>query len=297
MSLSNMSSAASNSWPYWDIEHRRNFSNLRDGIHLPGYTGYLPQFKYMLGDTYAKSCEELSKTQMLKKVLPPIPPKSKPGLPEKRDVNGLNKYVEKMVPGYTGYVPHRQYNYGENFNDDCTRCIGNFLEERVESDRRLSRLQSQVKHSRRLTPIANGQDVLERLNAYNSTMRPEIAPDTKRNFLEPPKVGWTGYVPRIKVTDIALGKRKAAASSDGLHAFQEDQETREKLVQLPIDPATQQEEIPQWAKSGKSPYGPEGLMPQYTGYVPHRRFVYGKTYGEMTRQTTVCAKRRERRQS
>ncbi|XP_039250272.2 ciliary microtubule inner protein 2B-like [Styela clava] len=290
-----MPAAATNSWPFWGIEHRRNFSNLREGIHLPGYTGYLPQYKYKLGDTYAKSCEELSKTQIVRKPLPPIPPKSKPGLSEKREDNGLNKYIDNMVPGYTGYVPHRRYNYGENYNDDVTRCIGTFLEEKHEVDRRMNRLQSQVKQSKKLTPIASADDVLEKIKAYNTMSMPNVLPDTKRNnFAEPPKVGWTGYVPRVNVTDIALGKRKAEANQKGMMAFQKDQENREKIIAQPVNPNFEPDEVPPWVKNKVSPYHPEGLTPRYTGYVPHRRFVFGQTYGEMTRQATVCARQRKR---
>lgn len=67
-----------------------------------------------------------------------------------------------------GYVPHRRYNFGENYNDDCNRCIASFLDENEEDNRKLEKLHSQVYHSQKLFPIANSEAVLEKIKDYNA---------------------------------------------------------------------------------------------------------------------------------
>jgi hypothetical protein len=43
--------------------------------------------------------------------------------------------------------------------------------------------------------------------------------DDHRAFVEPPIPGWTGYIPRIRPTDLNLGLRYHEAAKKGLNRF------------------------------------------------------------------------------
>lgn len=77
---------------------------------------------------------------------------------------------------FAGYIPHRQYNYGESYNDDCSTCIKKLLTERHENEVKFNRVRAHVDRSVHLKPIADNDEVLARIKRYTSVNQSEDAP-------------------------------------------------------------------------------------------------------------------------
>lgn len=88
-----------------------------DPYHIPGYCGYVPQFKYKLGETFGWHTHKLltdksvasSGQPVLADTNPSLPPPPKTqedffksALSRRTRSWGNQKYAPQMVPGYTG---------------------------------------------------------------------------------------------------------------------------------------------------------------------------------------------------
>lgn len=92
----------------------------------PGYCGYSPQFHFQFGDTYGKTTHRLLTDPKVAKsgnmVLTDIVPKKICDVEKNTRVTdwqrqrkqswGDHKLTDKMVPGYTGYIPKKEFHFG-----------------------------------------------------------------------------------------------------------------------------------------------------------------------------------------
>jgi len=110
------------------LEQRRAFAGLKEGSEVPGYRGYIPQIKYRVGGTYGNDTSALNTDYGMKRSAtivgagaPEVVSRSLPV------TDGDKKFTERMVPGYTGYVPRLMFRYGGTYKHDCDLSIDNFL--------------------------------------------------------------------------------------------------------------------------------------------------------------------------
>lgn len=278
------------------LDQRRSFAALRDGTHVPGYRGYCPQIKYRVGKTYGTDTHELSQDTIhlepasILSEVPTTKSTTRNRLPES---TGDNKYTEKMVPGYTGYIPRMPFKFGNTYKEDCDSCIDDYLTTRNFYDTKATDLKRQVASCPRLTPISQDPEVRDKLNLYRDThpSRPILVED-RRALTEPPVPGYCGYIPRIKTTEQGLGARYHMSTKNGLELFaQETASASQRLTgQMPASLDSVPERVFQGTKSASTRrlYLTDGMIPKYTGYVPQRRFAFGNTYGDTTRGLEVC---------
>ncbi|KAK3576058.1 hypothetical protein CHS0354_018327 [Potamilus streckersoni] len=284
-----------------DLYQRRSFAALRDGTHVPGYRGYCPQIKYRVGKTYgtdthelAQDCIHVHPTNLMSQSQIPVPHPPDKYLPE---ATGDNRYTKEMVPGYTGYIPRMTFRFGGTYKNDCDSCLGEFLTTRKVNDMKTVDLKQQISSYPRLTAISYDPEVRDKLNMYRDThpSKPILMED-RRPMTEPPIPGYRGYIPRIKPTELGLGVRYHEATKNGFGNFV--QETAARAVRLGKDlpqsidrlPREQLTSAPTAGTLGnRRLYIPDGMIPKYTGYIPHRRYVFGNTYGDTTRMLEVCA--------
>lgn len=280
------------------LEQRRAFAGLKDGAEVPGYRGYIPQIKYHVGNTYGNSTHALSQEYGMKRAMTILGPCEPERICNKLPAtDGNKKFTEKMVPGYTGYVPHLMFRYGGTYRQDCDYSIDNFISAR---DGYAAKQEELARHSRanpRLTAISYDPDVRDKLNRYRDTHpTPATLVADKRTMQEPPIPGYQGYIPRIYPTEVGLGQRYHCSTNSGLKLF-----TREQTFQRAI-----KTDCPTSVTMGSKPpndlpttrltndfstrlYMNDGMIPKYTGYIPQRRYVFGNTYGDETRSLEVCA--------
>ncbi|KAJ8300411.1 hypothetical protein KUTeg_021930 [Tegillarca granosa] len=262
-----------------NLEQRRAFAGLREGTHVPGYRGYCPQIKYR--DTMHRHPTTIL-TALPRETLKNKLPAS----------TGDNKYTEKMVPGYTGYIPRMPFKFGNTYKEDCDVCIDQYLTNRQYHDNKMDDLRRQINGQPRLTATMFDPAVRDKLNLYRDThpSRPILLED-KKSLTEPPIPGYCGYIPKIKPTELGLGCRYHQSTKNGLETFVQEtaanaarntgtaltRVSHEKLRSAPPGP------------SSRRLYVPDGMIPKYTGYVPQRRYAFGNTYGDTTRSLKVCA--------
>lgn len=288
------------------LDQRRSFAALRDGTHVPGYRGYCPQIKYRVGKTYGTDTHELaqevihvaptanvvSNPQMVARVTNQLP-----------EATGDNKYTQNMVPGYTGYIPRMPYKFGNTYKEDCDVCIDQHITNYKYHDAKLTDLQRQVNGYPRLRAISFDPDVRDKLNMYRDTHpQREILLENKRPLTEPPIPGYRGYIPRIKTTEQGLGCRYNQTTRKGLELFVQEtaqhartagSEMPKSLKSVPMEklqvPTTGTASADLGTSTYRRLYQQDGMIPKYTGYIPHKRYVFGNTYGDTTRQLSVCA--------
>lgn len=275
------------------LDQRRAFAALRDGTHVPGYRGYCPQIKYRVGKTYGTDTHILAQEVQHRhpaSILAPSTPQPPKLLPES---TGDNKYTKNMVPGYTGYIPRIPFKFGDTYKEDCDYCIDEYLTFRKGYDHKQADLWQQINNHPRLTAISYDPEVKEKLNMYRDTHPTRsILVEDKRALTEPPIPGYRGYIPRIKATEMGLGCRYNQTTKKGLELFV--QETAANAARstgkLPQSLSTVSHQTLKSAPPSfnRRLYVNDGMIPKYTGYVPHRRFVFGNTYGDTTRSLTVC---------
>ncbi|XP_064616386.1 ciliary microtubule inner protein 2B-like [Liolophura sinensis] len=279
------------------LEQRRSFAALKEGAHVPGYRGYCPQIKYRVGQTYGQDTHDLAKGKHQVKtqygILSPVVKETIMNrLPES---TGDNKYTENMVPGYTGYVPGMTFKFGNTYKEECDSCIDNLITGQRTADMKQADLRSQVASYPRLTAVSYDPHVRDYLNLYRDTHpRQPLMQDDKRAFTEPPMPGYQGYIPRIRPTELGLGCRYHTATKNGLEAFSGEtmrHMAKEKtFAGFPTNSMSQDKlsmkVVPGF---GRRLYMTDGMIPKYTGYVPQRRYAFGKTYGDTTRSLEVCA--------
>lgn len=284
------------------VNDRSHFADLRLGSMVPGYRGYIPKYKFHDGYTYGTGTHEMFKlrtaeaeTDTSKSILPPVE-----GIQRlQRSVtlppaNGVNKLTEDMKPGYTGYVPRRPFIFGGTYRSECEDCVDEFLTTKTEKTGEKGRLEAVVKSYAKLQPITKDELVVKKLNHMIGFKegKPAIAED-KRTGTEAPIPGYTGFVPRTGVTETGLGARYHVTSEKGFKDFFKNSLTHASNLGVPIDRGTlvpKEGEIFRMTADDfdRRLYHQTGMVPKYTGYLPHEPYAFGKTYGNMSRSLSVC---------
>lgn len=285
-------------------EQRRAFAQLKDGSQVPGYRGYIPQIKYRVGQTYGDDTHDISKdlnfrrsNTVIGQVTPEWDSVDQKRLPK---ATGSNKYTERMVPGYTGYMPRMPFRFGTTYKRNCDGCIDEFTTNRDNNFNKIDELRRQVASHPRLTAISYDPVVRDHLNLYRDThpLQPILMED-RRTPLEPPIPGYQGFVPRIGPTEIGLGQRYHNRTELGLRDFGREQMKDRTAKSAPV--VTRAGHETEAVSVNTVPYKDApldfsrriypngGMIPKYTGYVPQRRYVFGNTYGDTTRSLEVCS--------
>ncbi|RNA39383.1 hypothetical protein BpHYR1_039371 [Brachionus plicatilis] len=282
------------------IEARRSFSNLKPGTEVPGYGGYIHQFKYNSGHTYGDQthilAEKFASIKQRHKSALDLPLVSaetrsfKSALPK---ATTGNKLTETMVPGYTGYIPSRKFHFSDRYKTECDDCIESFLHEKDSKLKKDSDLMTYVNSQPKYTPIADSQDLREKLALKTDRDLTNYQND-KRQFTEPPIPGYTGYIPKIKPTELGLGSRYHLTTERGLNQFQNDYLRSKTSVDLKKSVHFERSEsmvdyLDVSKPASKKIYVKPGMIPKYTGYIHGRKFEFGNTYGDTTRSLPVCS--------
>lgn len=273
---------------------------------VPGYRGYIPKYKFHEGYTYGTGTHEMYKLRLSELGKEGGLSRSGSFLPSvggitrlQRSVtlppaDGVNKLTEEMKPGYTGYVPRRPFIFGGTYRSECEDCVEEFLATKKEKTGERERLEAIVQSYPKLHPITKPELVVKKLNHLKDYREgaPAIAED-KRTGTEPPIPGYTGYVPRTQVTETGLGGRYHVTSEKGFKDFFKNSLTHASNLGQPI---LGKSLLPGDGESvrfaaddmDRRLYHQTGMLPKYTGYLPHEPYAFGKTYGNMSRSLSVC---------
>lgn len=285
-----------------DLIHPHEASN------LPGYCGYTPQLKFNCGHTYGYHTDKLSNRYTKNEKLSSFRPLSNDIFVYNNNARecflppdgGDRKYVEKMVPGYTGFVPQHSFKYGQTYKEGTEDAIIDFKRSQYKNKVDGYTLKETTRSQPSLTvhpdypppdPSHPGVNV-RYIAAYNGKSF-----DERRNFTEAPIPGYKGYVPRHE--EHKLGGRYGVwtryAYGDALGTMLTRERNRTEKIDVSEFKPSKHSYTSTWPlpDTGNLRYVSVynrrlGMVPDYTGFVPQRRFDFGETYGDSTRALPVC---------
>jgi hypothetical protein len=289
-------------------EARRNFSNLKHGTQVPGYGGYIHQIKYTNGHTYGDQTKTLADKYNLNmrtsKSAVDLSTRASGELQFAQEkvydlpkTAGGVKLTEKMIPGYTGYIPSRKFHFSDTYRVECDTCIDDFVKNKSDKMSKDSSITQYVSSQNKHVAIASGKEIKSNLDHYNDFHpKPIHLQSDKREFTEPPIPGYTGFIPRIVPTEMGLGTRYHNTTQRGLLSFKNDylrskSGPNPQALSFETSPVNQSALVPIGDREPitKKIYAKPGMIPKYTGYIHGRKFEFGNTYGNTTRELPVCA--------
>ncbi|KAJ7987224.1 hypothetical protein DPEC_G00336530 [Dallia pectoralis] len=258
-----------------------------DPQYIPGYAGYCPQLKYHLGKTYGQLTAQLLSSPEVSRSghLVLRPGRSPPTEPGEGPTDGIwrvhHRNLERMIPGYTGFVPKSQNYFSRTYAETCREALTEF----DKDQRRRARLAetgipisinnaSEFKPQRPSTPltaISKERVPYKGLDPWEPKGSPYFMEESSphKYFIS----GFTGYVPKSR---FLIGTGYPITSNKALILF--GKEMRRDPASLLL-PGEESEALPSIATVYPSH---RGLLPSYTGHVPGYKFRYGQTFGQLT---------------
>lgn len=262
-----------------------------DPQYIPGYAGYCPQLKYHVGQSYGHltakllSSPEVSHSQRLVLHTGRFPSTENDSGPRDkiwRGRRGVGRNLEKMIPGYTGFVPMRQNYFSKTYAETCREALSQFNQEQERSLRAASAdllfsLNNSVpgfkprRLNTPLTAISTDAAPYKSPNPWKPQGSPYQMEDSspQKYFIS----GFTGYVPK---TRFLFGSGYPIITNRALIQFGKETKADQKPLRLREEETTDLPLISTIYPSKK------GLIPSYTGHIPGYRYKYGQTFGQLT---------------
>ncbi|XP_051972561.1 protein FAM166B-like [Xyrauchen texanus] len=262
-----------------------------DPQYIPGYAGYCPQLKYHVGQTYGQltakllTSPDVSHSQRLVLQSGHFPSTENDTGPISeiwRSQHEGRRNLEKMIPGYTGFVPLRQNYFCKTYAETCREALLDFNQ---KQERRLRAISAD------LPPAVNSSfpDFKPRrlntpLIAISKDPAPYKSPDPWKPQGSPYLMedssphkyfisGFTGYVPKAR---FLFGAGYPMTTNKALIQFGKEMKAGQTSLGLPEE---ETDSLPMITTIYPSK---TGLLPCYTGHIPGYRFQYGHTFGQLT---------------
>ncbi|VDL95914.1 unnamed protein product [Schistocephalus solidus] len=303
-------------------EQRRDFCNLPQGAHIPGYMGYCPQFKFVHGLTYGIQTAKIAATFVFSKKLPyykgpttaseiyltprigddkisKTPKVFKDEIPRDKipKATGENKYMDTMIPGYTGDVPHMPYKFGGTFKHLCEECVDEFVSEYQKREKDTQTLKELSGLFPKLKPIRDDPSARDNMNLWiDDYLKKSAGRIGPRGPTEPPIPGYTGYIPQLRTTELGTANRFHVGAERSLEVFRMKTKNHYDRLSYPSEPLKPKPERigPPPSSFNEEPHSlrtfrNEGVIPTYKGHVHQMRFSSGRTIGDASRKLEVCS--------
>ncbi|XP_044730261.1 UPF0605 protein CG18335-like [Chrysoperla carnea] len=291
--------------------------NLAQPHFVPGYTGFCPQFKYRVGDTYGHTTHKLlldpSVSHSEKLVLSDRTVDDYQVFrPPPRDVDIVDArfryndaiYKHPLVPGYEGFVPREHGRFGQRFTVQATEGLASFerkQQEERESNNQLIKLGALQDGRWEPAPIEDKALVKSQFKLPLVEVRPEMAgilrtipvpeppfpPPTHGQspfFMEssnPDKYIKTGYSGHVPFANSTFGKTNAEMTNSALCDFVSNYRKRQSTEWAPV--SIVRPDPPLQIQPTEIYYKHLGQIPNYGGHIPGAMFRHGKTFGNDSR--------------
>ncbi|XP_026862300.2 protein FAM166B [Electrophorus electricus] len=259
-----------------------------DPHYTPGYAGYCPQLKYHLGETYGKltakllTCPDISHSRrlVLQSTSTETPMQLRAEIWRRHTAHG--RQLQRMIPGYTGFVPKSQNYFSKTYAETCREALREFDSDQrrrvqldpEENEPTITYTLPDFKPQKLNTPLTA---ICKEPVSYKAVDR--WKPQGSPYFIEdssPHKYfisGFTGYVPKAR---FLIGTSYPVTTNKALIQFGKEMKAGYNALSLEREAA---ENLPQVHTIYPSH---QGLMPSYTGHVPGYKFRYGHPFGQLT---------------
>ncbi|XP_056591751.1 protein FAM166B [Triplophysa dalaica] len=260
-----------------------------DPQYIPGYAGYCPQLKYHVGQSYGQltaqllSSPEVSHSRRLVLHTGRFPSTENQTGPRDEIWRGRHGHrkLEKMIPGYTGFVPTRQNYFSRTYAETCREALSQFNQ---EQERRIRTASADLPYSvNNSVPGFKPRMLNTPLTAVSKDAAPYQSPDPWKPQGSPYHMeessphkyfisGFTGYVPKAR---FLIGTGYPIITNKALIQFGKEMKADQSSFRL-LEETTG---LPMISTIYPSK---NGLLPAYTGHIPGYRYKYGQTFGQLT---------------
>ncbi|XP_034234707.1 UPF0605 protein CG18335-like [Thrips palmi] len=286
-------------------------------LMVPGYTGYVPQYRYRIGETFGKTTHKIMldpHVQLADKLV--LSDRSSDNYqvtrPSENDVDivqsrfryGDPVYQHPVIPGYEGFLPRIRGQSGQRFTAAAAAALSDF----EQQQRKARATRNQIVRTQHLqNNAAEPRDLLDRMVQANQwkmplyMVRPEMtgvirhvcAPEAAvppaRNTISPyfadpndPEkyfvLGYTGHVPYGMAR---YGQTSQALTNSALCDFTHNYRRRQSTEWAPV--GVVQPDPPLLITPPEIYHKHVALLPHYVGHLPGAKFRYGRTYGSDSR--------------
>ncbi|KAB5543792.1 hypothetical protein PHYPO_G00083700 [Pangasianodon hypophthalmus] len=259
--------------------------------YIPGYAGYCPQLKYHMGKPYSQltakllTSPEISRSPRLM-LSSGWSPSTERDMRTREEIwrrgTGHGKTLQRMISGYTGFIPRSQNYFSKTYTETCREALSEF-----ESDQKV-----------RTRPAT--ADMLPAVNQAFPDIKPQAlntplvaisrepisykSPDGWKPLDSPYSMedsnphkhfisGFTGYVPKAK---FLIGSSYPKTTNKALIQFGKQMKASHTALGLRRESAHNLVSVPTIYPTHR------GLLPHYAGHVPGYKFRYGQTFGQIT---------------
>ncbi|XP_060026933.1 sperm-associated microtubule inner protein 5 isoform X1 [Erinaceus europaeus] len=128
--------------------------------------------------------------------------------------------IPPITPGYSGFVPYLSCQES-NKEDNITDCLENFQKKTQRYKDWLEELHYSVATAPKLKPVCSEEVLLRTLHQYYRQYHPLSleCKKLKKPLHEPPIPGWSGYLPRARVTELGCSTRYTVMARDCYEDF------------------------------------------------------------------------------
>ncbi|KAK6620742.1 hypothetical protein RUM43_011037 [Polyplax serrata] len=284
---------------------------------IPGYTGYCPQYVFRAGNTYGSCTHKLLVDPTINHTEKLIlgdrttddyqvyrPSQKDIDIVKARFRHGNTVYQHPMIPGYEGFVPRLNNQFGQNYSVEATEALSEFEKHQHKNRSALNHVKIVgAAQDDNWDPKSLQDRTLVKTN-YKlplASVRPEqvaVIRDRKvvEPSLEPPIHSLSPYfmsnddpqkrIKRGTGTTVPFGYSKFGMSNDpmtnsALCDFTSNYRKKMSTEWAPVN--LSRPDPPLHFQPMEIYHKHVGLMPNYAGHIPGARFRCGKTIGDDSR--------------
>ncbi|KAG8135582.1 hypothetical protein E2320_008595, partial [Naja naja] len=155
------------------------------------------------------------------------------------------------------------YRVGTSFGNDSVWCVNTFRDITDRKNDQVAELRHTAATTPQLPPICPNEEILNVLDDYNYKHHPNV-------------LGTVLWTPREASWNHPYQAGVALCLDPGSQNLVMEYAIIKKV---PVTKDSQQQRF----------YRPEGMMPKYTGHIPHERSGLGRTFGNICRSCSVCS--------
>ncbi|KAL1505685.1 hypothetical protein ABEB36_005191 [Hypothenemus hampei] len=282
---------------------------------IPGYTGFCPQYKYRIGNTYGTTTHKVLLDPTVhhaeKLVLSDrYADDYKTFRPALRDIDIVNErqgdtiYKHPMVPGYEGFVPREHAEYGQRYTVQATEALSDFEKLQNQKKAAMNEIikvgylqdnkwdpktleEKQLTQSDFKLPLIEVRPECGGLLRNVPVTEPPLTPPTASvspyfsDNIDPEKYLKSGFTGHVPFGFASFGKTNKAMTNSNLCDFTSNYRKRLSNEWAPVE--LDRPDPPILIQPAEIYHKHIGQLPNYSGHIPGAIFRYGRTYGNDSR--------------